>query len=582
MEVSEVRKLVINGQYDQAMDLIQSQSKDETTIQYYELKLIEIHIFETISEQQKALDLVEELLPELPKDINLRFQYLFTKANISSSLGKNEESESILDQMSSMIENPDIDLINVSIYYTIRGNVAMKQGKIRLALDYQNRGLEYSLSHDLIDRQPIFWNNIGIIYLYQGILDKAIECFEDSLQYYLKKSGDKKNEAIFIMNIGRTYYYMGEMDRANEYLADAENKALKLDMIEVVAESIFYQVLIFGDTTEQFSEKLYQKFQKLPKRTSARINLFRDYIQGYRAQFGSRARDLVEAQNIFRDLIRARLIDHQIHFLALLNYAELLFDEMDRFSPTMDIISDLESVLNHLLEVSREDRIFTILTQTLILAAKVNILENNPEMAIAQFEESIRIAKDQGMTYIAKKASELYDQSLPLLTILQTSNDWTIYDIFERMNPKRTLKRIKSFEKITEDLKEYPVLFFIINPGMSLLYSYKIDEALSFDENLIGNFLTAISAFGTEIFDSQDEINRIQIGDRTIIFQSHREFLFTYTFIGPSYGAIEKLNILITEIMDDDLFSHFFKTIHSIDNIKELDQLINRIFVGKT
>ncbi len=63
-------------------------------------------------------------------------------------------------------------------------------------------------------------NNLGVVYYYQGKLDKAIENFTMTYEAS-KKAKDKKSMAIGLMNIGDTYTAKGDLILAEQYLKES-------------------------------------------------------------------------------------------------------------------------------------------------------------------------------------------------------------------------------------------------------------------------------------------------------------------------------------------------------------------------
>ena len=78
------------------------------------------------------------------------------------------------------------------------------------------------------------------------------------------------------------------------------------------------------------------------------------------------------------------------------------------------------------------------------------------------------------------------------------------------------------------------------------------------DQQLLSGLLTALKDFSNEIFN--DVLDKVKIGDYSIIFRSLSSITFCYVFQGSSYFAYQKLEAFM---------NHVEKTPILIENIEE-------------
>jgi hypothetical protein len=101
---------------------------------------------------------------------------------------------------------------------------------------------------------------------------------------------------------------------------------------------------------------------------------------------------------------------------------------------------------------------------------------------------------------------------------------------------------------------------------------------------LISGFLTSINAFVQEAFEVKGMIRRIMHDEYTLSFNLVEPILFCYVYEGQSYTAMKKLDKLITEVHESDVWfalEKVGKTGHGL-NYSEKNQMegvIGEIFL---
>ena len=66
------------------------------------------------------------------------------------------------------------------------------------------------------------YNNIGLVYMQKGELDKALEFYNKALEIKKEKAPNSLSLATSYNNIGMVYRQKGDAARAEEYLKKAE------------------------------------------------------------------------------------------------------------------------------------------------------------------------------------------------------------------------------------------------------------------------------------------------------------------------------------------------------------------------
>jgi hypothetical protein len=141
----------------------------------------------------------------------------------------------------------------------------------------------------------------------------------------------------------------------------------------------------------------------------------------------------------------------------------------------------------------------------------------------------------------------------------------------------------KRMIEVPEISKEDPVMLLILTEGGNLLFSKKFMENFSFEEDILGGFLTTINYIINEVFSQG--LDRAIFGQYTLLMMPFQPFLVCYIFKGQSYFAYQKIKNFLESIQND---SHICKSLQSFlqesktiqeNNISSLESLISDIFV---
>ena len=83
---------------------------------------------------------------------------------------------------------------------------------------------------------------------------------------------------------------------------------------------------------------------------------------------------------------------------------------------------------------------------------------------------------------------------------------------------------------------EDPVMVLIVDRSGLTLYSYSFNLKKHFNEQLIGGYLTALYAFGNEVFTDASPTHEIMFHDYSVIMKLVGPVMFCYVFRGKSHS----------------------------------------------
>lgn len=103
---------------------------------------------------------------------------------------------------------------------------------------------------------------------------------------------------------------------------------------------------------------------------------------------------------------------------------------------------------------------------------------------------------------------------------------------------------------IFKDRTENPIAILIMEKTGVTLFSFKFQNQRVIEDQLISGFLSALNAFGAEMFCRTGIIDQIMFGDYILTMREIHDFIFCYIFEGTSdYMALRRLELFIQDIL---------------------------------
>lgn len=169
------------------------------------------------------LDSLRDSIFLQPRSVRMYYDLLTVKARDKAYI--RHTSDSLIRSVLRYYERQD-DKKHLPETYYYAGRVYSDLGDAPQALNYFIRASETAdgKDYDLLSR---IYSQIGTLYLYQDVYDKALPVFRKCYQYNLLE-GDSAGMVYAIRNIGRTYRTLDQVDSALHYYKEADSLAIKL------------------------------------------------------------------------------------------------------------------------------------------------------------------------------------------------------------------------------------------------------------------------------------------------------------------------------------------------------------------
>ena len=430
----------------------------------------------------------------------------------------------------------------------------------------------------------------GVYYVSIGEMDTSLKCNIKSLELF-KKIKSSFNIAILLNNIGDLYGEMGEYELAVKHFEEGisllEQFPQSFISIEGIIESLITVAVEHGDNER--AQKYFRRLENIyNQKKGDGIEVGYKFTKALILKTRSRIRDKAKAEELFKELIETDTINFDLIIKAHIHLCDILLTEY-RIENNIEVLNELNYYISRLLDIAEKQHSYLVFCEAFILRAKLALINFNMKTARRYLTQAQKIAESYGIKRLAMKISNEHDELLKQSKMWENlkksdmplSERWKLAGLNEQME-KMVKKRM--FE-VPEISKEDPVMLLILTEGGNLLYSKKFIEDFSFEDDILGGFLTTINYIISEIFS--EGLDRAVFGQYTLLMMPLQSFLVCYIFRGASYYAYHKIKGFLDSIQNDDniwqSLQNYFQKSKSVQlhSIPKLESLITEIFFEK-
>jgi tetratricopeptide (TPR) repeat protein len=539
---------------------------------------------------EEALQIVLELEQGMDLSLKELLLYRLVKANLFRVLGKNLDAIEIAKEIFQEFQKlgdlvSSLDALLIQAYsYMITVNITQSEDLIRQAEDLFKL-IKETLSIDLRERESLFVRIKSGIYHFKGDILTSLELNKKAYEL-AKDTGNKALISSSLNNIADKFYHMQEYDKAMMYAKQAVKMSHSTSLTTALGTLIDIYVSK-GNIKEAtvYLDKLRYHYKKLgTKGHKTMYNCCKAKI----LKSSLRARDRIKAEDLFKEIAMDNTVLNENRINAIIDLCDLYLTEL-RITNDPEIINEIYPYIRELLSIAEKQHLYLYLAETYFLQAKLSLLTLDLKKAKRFLIQAQNIAETYGIKRLAMKISYEHDE------LLRKTKMWENLKISEVSLSERLeltglneqlenmLKR-QSIE-IPEISKENPVMLLILTEGGKLLFSKKFIEDFSFEDDILGGFLTSVNYFISEVFS--EGLDRAVFGQYTLLMLPLQPFLTCYIFKGHSYFALNKMINFLDFIKNDSVIwqslQNFFQgnRLVQLHDIPSLELLIKEIFVEK-
>jgi len=440
-----------------------------------------------------------------------------------------------------------------------------------------------------------YW--IALCQLYFGVYYGSIGEMDTSLKYNIKslelfrKIKSTFNIAILLNNMGELYGEMGEYELAVNYFEEGisllEHFPQSFVSIEGIIESLITVAVEYGDNER--AQKYFHRLEDIyNQKRGDGIEFGYKLTKALILKTSSRIRDKAKAEELFKELIETETIAFDAIIKAHIHLCDILLTEY-RIENSVEVLNELNYYISKLLDIAEKQHSYLVFCETFILQAKIALLNFDVKSARLFLTNAQKVAESYSMKRLAMKISYEHDK------LLRQNKMWenlkvSEVSLSERLELTGLSEQMENLVKrrmieVPEISKEDPVMLLILTEGGNLLFSKKFVEDFSFEDDILGGFLTTINYIISEVFS--EGLDMAVFGQYTLLMMPVQPFLVCYIFKGDSYFAHHKIKNFLESIQKDNLvwqsLQNFFQKSKSIqlDDIPSFELLITEIFVEK-
>lgn len=413
------------------------------------------------------------------------------------------------------------------------------------------------------------------VYTYQGDINRAISLFEESLSLF-KDLNNKRMQAITLNNVGDKYRMRGDLDLALKSLEKSLKILEGLGNLRDIANvhDFLVQILIDKGDIEQAKFYLKNLEQIKMKINSKKIDQIYLLLKALILKTNLRAHNIVEAMEIFNQLLEDPDLSYESTIIILINLCELHLFEL-KITDDIDVLEDISPLIIKLLEIAEKSNSYWILSETYFLQAKLSLLKFDIRSAQRFLVQAQEIAEKYGIKRLAIKVSHEHDDLINQLKIWEKlkQSDASIAERIEfaGLNQQMDIMLKKRMIEVPRISEEEPVLLLIISEGGIPIFTQSFIKDKKYEEHLFGGFFTSINSFMNATFS--EGLDRVSFGNYTLLMKEMSPFFICYIYKGQSYSAQNRIKLFINKLHNNKEVWDIFGEYYNMNRIIEKEEI---------
>ncbi len=365
------------------------------------------------------------------------------RGNLDLALEYKQNALQILEEVGDQ-RNFALTLQNIGEIYTSKGDLtlAFEYAQRSLAI-FEELGSKLSVAENLIF--------IGDIFKTKGDLDSALEFYERSLDLYQEMG---RPGALPLASIGEIFHAQEKYKLALENYKQSLDSFEKMGYEPLETRTLYYNLIRLSiDTNALDQAKEYiQRIQKInEKEDNIVLSQICRVAEALLLKTSKRITNIAKAQKLLQQVAEEKIIFFELTVDAVLNLCDLLLAELRTFG-NEEILSEVKSWSNKLLELAQKQHSFSLLAETYLLQSRLALLELDIEQAQILLDKAKNLADKNDLQQLHTKIMDeqffLHEQSSKWerltgqkLSIKDRINLIQLEDLLDRMIHKRIFQK---------------------------------------------------------------------------------------------------------------------------------------------
>ncbi|MFX1286039.1 MAG: tetratricopeptide repeat protein [Promethearchaeota archaeon] len=335
--------------------------------------------------------------------------------------------------------------IKALVLFMKGGYFSIVRKEDNLALEWYNKALQISSEEGFPFKtfDTFIYNNIGAIYGRKGDWLRAIEYNQKILNLY-RGLGNETMILFPLLQLGTLYHIQGDLNHAIKLVQEGLTKAKEIQTKRGIAWALeilgsihwsrgesqvavdcyeqslvitkgiklvagaelsyklyrlcqFYLNLQELDQAQDYLEQLQEQSQLDP---SVDSQIYYQLAESMILKTSKHFKEKAQAQDLLKEILENQKTSERIRFLALLQLCDLLIQEA-KLSEDDGLFIEVRAATSQVLELVDTWKFIPDIINTLILQAKVDLIEGNANKASKKLEKALQIAEEKDLAHLA-------------------------------------------------------------------------------------------------------------------------------------------------------------------------------------
>ncbi|MHA1125408.1 MAG: tetratricopeptide repeat protein [Candidatus Heimdallarchaeota archaeon] len=340
-------------------------------------------------------------------------------------------------------------------------SVKVRRREYEQALDLYNKA--FDLLEEIGSTLLLAYkNDMGLVYRSMFQLDKALECFQETLKY------SELGKPLAYANIGYTYFLKYELEKAQEYYLKSMKIYEEMNDRRILPFNLYNLVLLsleLKNLTQ--AQKYLERLRQISNETGfERIGRVYRYVSILVLKASGDISDLVEATKLLSSFLAEEDLHSFWRLKALYSLLEIRIKEL-QLSTTDATLTEVKKQAIRLEVEAEEQQLRWLLGNVYRLQSQIALVELDAKKAIELLDKAQVIAeeiKNELLKKEIKEDQEKIEQQLNMLQKLQEQKA-PLSETVKLVSLENSLKSIKQEtvleerDKETGEIIEYRKLF---------------------------------------------------------------------------------------------------------------------------
>ncbi|MHA1501908.1 MAG: hypothetical protein ACTSSB_08670 [Candidatus Heimdallarchaeota archaeon] len=304
----------------------------------------------------------------------------------------------------------------------------------------------FNLSEEIGSTYLLFFkNDMGLVYRDMFQLDKALECFQESLKY----SVGFRN--IAYVNIGYIHFLKYELEKAQEYYLKSMKICEEINDRRILPYILFSLVLVSLELKKfTQAQKYLKRLEQISKETGFdRIGRTYRFASILVLKASGDISDLVEAIKLLRSFLAEEDLPSFWRLDALYSLLEIRIKEL-QLSARKETFEEVLKRLHHLEVEAEEQQFLWLLANVYRLQSQLALIELDSQKAIELLDKAQVIADEISIDILKVKLKDDREKINQQLGMLQK--------LLEQQAPLSETIKLASLDNTVQSIKHDTVL----------------------------------------------------------------------------------------------------------------------------